>query len=138
MPPPAVRASQKFLNACSTGDVQKVAEFLDGGADPNSRDRYGLTVLIWTGRKGRIEAAKLLLARGAELEAVDVRGRTALCHAACYKRDAYIEYLASVGANINPIGRYGWTPLDVAASQQFRTTAAMLERCGSHRARTVA
>jgi ankyrin repeat protein len=99
----AVRASQKYLNACSTGDVAKVAEFIDAGADPNSRDRYGLTVLIWTGRKGRIEAARLLLAQGAELEAADRRRRTALCHAACYTRDAYIEFLASIGANVNPL-----------------------------------
>ncbi|MFL5328875.1 MAG: ankyrin repeat domain-containing protein [Gemmataceae bacterium] len=138
MPPPEIRASQKFLNACSTGDVAMVAEFLDAGADPNARDQYGLTVLIWTGRKGRIEAAKLLLSRGAELEATDRRGRTALCHAACYKRDAYIEYLASIGANVNPIDQYGWTPLDVATSGRFRSTIAVLECLGGRRAGTEA
>jgi ankyrin repeat protein len=108
------RPSQKYFNACSTGNASAVADFLDTGVSPDARDRYGLTGLIWAGRKGRVEVADLLLSKGAAIDRVDGRGRTALYHAVTYKRYEFVQHLARLGANVNPVDMHGWTPREFA------------------------
>jgi ankyrin repeat protein len=88
------------------------------------------------GRKGRIEVADLLIKRGADVEAGDVRGRTALFHAVPYKRYEFVEFLATLGANVNPVDSHGWTPLDVATSGRNLKMVALLERLGAVRRAT--
>jgi ankyrin repeat-rich membrane spanning protein len=124
-------APNKFFEACSTGKRDAVLALLDGGLDPNCRDKYRLTGLIWAARKGRVEVAELLLGRGAEMEAVDLRGRTALFHAATYQRYPFVEFLAARGANINPVDEHGWTPLDFSRRSRHVKMAALLERLGA-------
>ena len=108
------RPSQKYFNACSTGKVAAVGAFLDSRVSPDARDGYGLTGLIWAGRKGRIEVANLLLARGAAIDAVDRTGRTALYHAVTFRRYDFVRHLASLGAKVSPVDMHAWTPLDFA------------------------
>src|SRR5262249_5877756 len=122
--------NNKFFQACSTGKANVVAAYLDGGIDPNARDKYQLTGLMWAGRKGRIEVADLLIKRGADIEAGDNRGRTAFFHAVPYQRYEFIEFLAKLGANVNPIDSHGCTPLDVATTRRM---VALLERLGAVR-----
>jgi len=95
--------NNKFFQACSTGKTDVVAAYLDSGIGPNARDQYQLTGLMWAGRKGRIEVAALLIKRRADIEAGDVRGRTALFHAAAYSRYEFVQFLARLGANVSPI-----------------------------------
>jgi Ankyrin repeats (3 copies) len=121
----------KYFLACSTGKCDVVAAFLDGGVDPNSRDQYKLTGLMWAGRKGRVEVADLLLDRGATLEAVDARGRTALFHAAVYKRCDFVAFLAKHGANVSPVDMHECTPLDLARTNRHTEMVALLERFGA-------
>jgi ankyrin repeat-rich membrane spanning protein len=121
----------KFFHACSTGNAADVAGFLDDGVDPNARDKYQLTGLIWAGRKGRVEIAELLIGRGADIEASDVRGRTALFHAVTYARYEFVKFLTERGANINPVDMYGWTPLDFARKNRNLKMAALLETLGA-------
>jgi ankyrin repeat protein len=80
----------------------------------------------------------LLIQRGADIDAGDVRGRTALFHAVPYKRYEFVEFLAKLGANINPIDSHGWTPLDVATTRRNVKMAALLERLGAGRKSTEA
>ena len=56
------------------------------GIAPETRKMWpGLTGLIWAGRKGQVGVAEVLLAGGADLEAKDLTGRTALHHAVAFK-----------------------------------------------------
>ena len=91
----AMKPENLFIRACSTGKPDVVRELVGAGQPPDTRDKYGLTGLIWAGRKGQIEVAKVLLAAGADLEGKDRRGRTAIFHAIAYKRHAFVEYLIS-------------------------------------------
>ena len=102
------------------------------GVDPNARDEDFLTGLIWAGRKGKIDSAVVLLEHGAEIELGDKRGRTALFHAATFSRSDFVEYLASVGANVNPIDSHGCTPLDIAVMEYPKPgeLVATLEKLG--------
>jgi uncharacterized protein len=123
-------ANIKYFNSCSGGKADAVAAFLDAGIDPEARDKYGLTGLIWAGRKGRLEIADLLLARGAGLETGDNRGRTALYHAVTYQRYDFVRHLAALGANLNPVDSHGWTPLDFSQTSHHRKMSSLLVELG--------
>jgi hypothetical protein len=59
---PAASAAQTIRNR----EPALVEVLLDAGADPNSRDRDGLTPLMWAAAQGRLELVQLLLSRGAD------------------------------------------------------------------------
>ena len=89
----------------------------------------------WMGIKSRVDpnrtndlpsalpAVSLLLSAGADLEAVDAEGMTALHYAATsdYKMPI-IALLAAYGAKINAPDRFGRTPLDhaIVGTSAFR------------------
>jgi len=128
-------ASQKFFNACSTGKVELVRDFLASGVDPESRDSDRLTGLIWAGRKGHIDVAEVLLAHGAKIETGDVRNRTALFHAVTYQRYEFVKFLAVRGADLSPVDTHGWSPLDFSLSSCHKKMVDLLSSLGARSAR---
>ena len=108
--------STLFIRACSTGKADVVRKQIQEGLSPDTKDNYGLTGLIWAGRKGRVGVAKVLVEAGADLDAKDRRGRTALFHAVVFNRHEFVEYIAAQGAFLSPIDEHGCTPLDLARS----------------------
>jgi len=65
--PAAVPATDADLFAAArAGDAAEVARLLDGGADVDTADRYGSTVLAAAAVNGRLEVVRLLLDRGAD------------------------------------------------------------------------
>ena len=71
---PAARAqnvNEDFLAAARKGDVAKLKELLDKGADVNTKTQYGATALAYACDKGHIEVVKLLLERGANVNVRD-------------------------------------------------------------------
>ena len=71
---PAARAqdvNEDFLAAARKGDVAKLKELLDKGADVNTKTQYGATALAYACDKGHIEVVKLLLERGANVNVKD-------------------------------------------------------------------
>jgi hypothetical protein len=134
----AMKPENLFIRACSTGKPDVVRELVGAGQPPDTRDKYGLTGLIWAGRKGQIEVAKVLLAAGADLEGKDRRGRTAIFHAIAYKRHAFVEYLISQSADLAAIDLHNWSPLDVASLPRNDRMVAILERAGAQRKSTKA
>lgn len=128
----ALKPEIQFIRACSTGKPEVVSELLQGGLSPETRDTYGLTGLIWTGRKGRIAVAKVLLAGGADLEAKDRTGRTALHHSVALNHPDFVEFIAKQGAFLNPVDMHGCTPLELATiSGDMMVT--LLEQFGAQR-----
>lgn len=117
-----------FIRSCSTGRTEIVRALLLEGLPADTRDTYGLTGLIWTARKGKIETANVLLAGGAAMEAKDRRLRTAFFHAVTQRQHEFVQYLAEAGADINPVDVHGFTPLDVARGHKKMTS--LLERLG--------
>jgi ankyrin repeat protein len=64
-----------------------------------------------------LEAAALLLKLGADVNAVDANGETAMHGAALKNLPKVVQFLADHGARIeiwNKPNRYGWTPLLIA------------------------
>lgn len=123
----------QFIRACSTGKSQVVRELLQAGMSPETRDDYGLTGLIWVGRKGNIQIAEILLDAGADIEGKDRRGRTSLHHAVIFKRYAFVEFLAIRHASINSTDLHGCTPLDLASMPLDKKMVRLLKEKGAQR-----
>ena len=116
-----------FLLAAANGDLPLMQALLEAGADPNIPTDEGGTPLLAAAGLGvhapgeepsteaeSIEVIAFLLARGADINAVDKRGETAM-HCAAYKiAPALVAFLDEKGADIeiwNRKNRRGWTPL---------------------------
>ncbi len=84
------------LAASSNGHVNVVGYLLDRGADPNERDpaQNNDTALIQASMGGFLDVVKLLVSKGAQIEAEDIHGQTAL-NKACWSGNkdvvAYLE-----------------------------------------------
>ena len=63
-------AGLDLFEAAAFGDVERLRELLDGGADPSAFASDGYTPLQLAAFFGRREAAELLVQRGADLTAV--------------------------------------------------------------------
>jgi hypothetical protein len=128
----APKPETQFIRACSTGKSEVVRELLQRGLSPEPRDAYGLTGLIWAGRKGQVGVAEILVAYGADLEAKDRTGRTSLHHAVALKHPDFVRFIASQGAFLNPVDMHGCTPLDLAMMAGDKMVT-LLEELGAHR-----
>ena len=66
--------------------LEKLLSAADASCDVDARDAAGATPLVVAAAASRPEAARLLLARGADPNAANARGDAAL-HWACYRGD---------------------------------------------------
>jgi len=57
----------QLIDAVKTGQLAKVEEALNSGADVQQQDEQGWTALNWAAGKGDLNIVKLLLARGADV-----------------------------------------------------------------------
>ena len=60
-----------FIGAVAGGDIDAVKMFLDAGSDLNEKVQHGWTPLHETAVFGHAEVAKLLIANGADVNALD-------------------------------------------------------------------
>ena len=65
------------------------------------KDEAGLTPLMYAARSGRTESAKILLKRGAQLQARDLKGLTALHHAARNYQPKFIKMIIKQGMPVD-------------------------------------
>jgi uncharacterized protein len=118
-----------LIRAGKGGDVAVIKLLLEKGANANATTRNGVNAVMMaanvnareedmTGRskteKDVIEAMKLLIAKGTDVNAAENQGRTALHGAAQWGFTDVARFLHAQGANINAADRRGLTPLDYA------------------------
>jgi ankyrin repeat protein len=120
-----------LIRAAKTNDVGVMTLLLDAGASPaltlpdktnalmiaaglgyGGLRGEGIRIVIPT-PEGAIEAMKLLLDHGMDVDAFNTVGNTAL-HGAIGRGDAVVKYLASRGATLTWKNKAGFTPLDLA------------------------
>lgn len=112
----------------SQSAIDKVTEFLDNGGDPNQEFIRGIRLLHET---TSVEIAKLLISRGANVNATDYLNRTPLHYATKKKATKVAEVLISNGANIDAKTTKGWTPLFEASRWESFDIMDMLIQAGA-------
>lgn len=120
-----------FFLAARTADVDMMRLLAELGADPLLANEDGTTPLMAAAGAGTyspgedpgseaeaLEAVKLALALGNDINAIDKNGNTAM-HGAAYKQlPSVVKFLSANGAKIDVWHRkntMGWTPLRIAA-----------------------
>ena len=119
-----------FMFAATTADAAYMRALLEMGADPKLGNVDQSTPLMAAAGLGclaaeeeagtddeAVEAVKVILKLGADVNAVDANGETAM-HGAAYKNlPKVVKVLAEAGAKIptwNQKNKWGWTPIAIA------------------------
>src|SRR5688572_12980948 len=105
--------SDRLFQAIRNNDLTFLKAELSKGAEVNTRDRRGSTLLMHAAAFGSAEAVKLLLDSGADVNAKNGVDSTALLWGA--SDPAKAKLLIEKGANVNAASKLGRTPLMVAA-----------------------
>jgi ankyrin repeat protein len=102
--------------AARNGAVDAMTALLDGGADPNARDRRNdWTPLLHAIHRQQLDSVRVLLERGADPNA-RTAALTPLLMAAPETDPAFVKLLLSYGADPNARGNGGATALSLAVS----------------------
>lgn len=88
--------------------------------------------LIWAASQGSLDALRRLIAQGVSLEASDYDRRTAMHLAAAEGHVAVVQYLLAHGAALNPVDRWGNSPLDEARRHDQQACVELLVNQGSY------
>ena len=89
--------------------------------------------ILLAAREGRVNAVRYLLDQGADVNARDNAGNTALAEATYYAQIPVIKELLARGANINALTN-GGTPLDIALSRNESAVIDLLKHYGGRQA----
>jgi ankyrin repeat protein len=135
-----------FLRAAKTGDAVVMRLLLDKGADAKAVTKDRTTAMIlaaglsWTmgitnvAENDALEAIKICIEQGVDVNAANDKGETALHGAATSGRDQVVAYLVEKGAKLDAKDKEGRTPLDVAmgvgarAGRAHESTAELLRK----------
>ncbi|KAL2871610.1 ankyrin repeat-containing domain protein [Aspergillus lucknowensis] len=132
------------LVAAEHGDEAMLAQLLaldpnigaTTGPDECGEDRkrlgdYGDTMLGLAARSGRLGNVKLLVGKGAALEAANWGGYTPLALAASWGHPDCVEFLLNQGASVANRTKFGTTPLGLAASRGSKACVELLLNHGA-------
>jgi ankyrin repeat protein len=135
-----------FVLAALAADVDVMRILLASGADPSLATNEGTTALMVAAGTGRavgetrvsesssLEAAKLALQVGGNVNAANKNGDTALHGAAGVGADRMVTFLVENGATVNAANKNGRTPLDAAMGRgaiYYESTATLLRKFGA-------
>lgn len=114
-----------LMHAAAFGSVEAVRILLDAGAEPNAKDAFGATALLWAA--GDPEKARILVEHGADVNAQTTRGRTPLIFAAAHAGNLEtVRLLLAKGADVKASDSEGSTALLAAAQADDMDSVKLL------------
>lgn len=121
-----------FTQATVDGSLSRMRLLHFAGANINARSN-GSTPLFIAAGEGRSDVVRYLLAEGAEVNAREPLGDTALTEAAYYGHVALVKDLLAHGADVNAVGNDG-TALDIALNRNNSAVVDLLKHHGGKHA----
>jgi uncharacterized protein len=117
-----------LLKAASLNKTSVAAVLIEAKANINAHDgQEGFTALHWAAFKGYPEMTKLLVEKGADVNAKSRMGLTPIMQATMWGHDRIVSYLLSKGARPNEADNDGLTALHNAVSDgQVKVVKALL------------
>jgi ankyrin repeat protein len=121
----AYSGATPFLLAAMAGDIEVMRALAAGGADPRQKTKDDTTALMLAAGLGRylaesrvtedqaLEAVKVVLALGADVNAANESGNSALHGAAHTKANKVIEFLVEHGADVSAKNKRGQSPVEI-------------------------
>lgn len=94
-------SSTMFVEYASNGDIAKMQNALNNGADINAKDPGGMPALFIAVEENQLSATKFLLENGAYPDITDKENDTPLMRAMYYNRPEIAKLLIEYGANVN-------------------------------------
>ena len=123
-------AQAQLWDAAIAGDTVAIVKALDAGAQVDSVDfrtnRNGRRALNWAAWNNRPAAIRVLLARGATIDATNRTGFTALHHAAEAGSLDALKALLAAGARTDTPNAAGSLAVDTANEQGHPDAAALI------------
>ena len=123
---------EKLVECASGDDYYGVKKYLKKGANPNTKDYYGITPLNYAaiddGDENSIDIMEILLKYGAKINLKENTeyGNTALMNAAIYSYDN-VKYLLNAGADPFIVNSIGNTAYDNAIKSEKYESAKLLK-----------
>jgi ankyrin repeat protein len=128
------RRQHSFSEAATDGNVGRMRWLQVAGVSVNPHGSP--PPLVLAAREGRVNAVRYLLDQGADVNARDNSGNTALGEATYYAQIPVIKELIARGANINALTN-GGTPLDIALNKNDNAVVDLLKHYGGRPANGV-
>lgn len=127
--------TEELQSAVSHNDLKKAKECLEYGANPNGDKKYDINPLMIATTQGNLEIAKLLIDKGADVNAKDKNGNNALVYCSNY---GYAKGIAKLfidnGIEINNRNRDGETALEKATgSSNCEIAKFLIENGADHK-----
>jgi ankyrin repeat protein len=113
----------------SREDAAMKAEFAKMAADYLTK--YGKDAIIYAAKDGNFGVVKLLIKKGADVNAKDKYGGTALMYAAQNGDKEVVKLLLEKGAKVNAKNENGWTALMFAAYYGHKEIVKLLKSYGA-------
>jgi ankyrin repeat protein len=132
LPGARARRQTHFARAAADGNVRSMRLLQMAGAHVNNQGSC-CTPLLLAASEGRLDAVRYLLDQGADVNARDERGRSALTEAAFYGNASVIKELILRGADLNAVSDEG-TALDIAINTNHDSVIELLKHYGARTA----
>ena len=114
-----------LMYAAAAGSTEAMKLLLDRGANPNAKNAFGATALMWA--SGDIDKVRLLLSKGANVNARSDFGRTPLMLAALHDGSFEIaKLLIDKGADVSACDKTKFCVLEAAAQGNDTSTVRLI------------
>lgn len=124
--------NKELADAVIGNDPGRVDYLLAHGANPNEIAELEYNALQWAVREGHAAVARILLERGADVNARDGNGWTPLMLAVWRNDPAMVDLLIAQHANLDTYNSNGWSPLSVAITYGERERVRQLVDAGAN------